>query len=487
VTSKELGRIITFYSYKGGTGRTMALSNVAWVLASNGYDVLLIDWDLEAPGLHRYLRPFLIDHDLADTPGLIDFMWDSAEVCMTPADHDRSVGSKFPSLEDYVVGLAWDFGERGSIDFIPAGQQDDNYAQRVNTFNWDNFYERLGGGKLLEAQRQLLRTKYDYILIDSRTGVSDTSGICTVQMPDILVAFFTLNRQSIDGMAAVASSVTDAARAYGTNAVPTRIENGEEVKRDAAIAYARQLFKPFLRHVQMHPDEIDPSEQVAYWKEVETPYTSFYAFEEVPAAFKDEPGSRYTVLAANERIAYWITDRAVESLKPAGDAQRKEVVDAYAFGVDKALTFERSASAGKISGLFRRMFRPTQKRPSSRLWRPLAIVIAGVTALVVWQWFSTRSELLSKNSELISKDSELMSKSKDLESLNVKMSHTEDRMKATSDTLAAVSNRLTGVIDSLNAPVTTKIRYPTKFNIRSRLSSLRDQLEDGRKTLKSTP
>ena len=45
------GRIITFYSYKGGTGRTMALANVGWILASSGKRVLLVDWDLEAPGL----------------------------------------------------------------------------------------------------------------------------------------------------------------------------------------------------------------------------------------------------------------------------------------------------------------------------------------------------------------------------------------------------------------------------------------------------
>jgi len=44
------GQIITFYSYKGGTGRSMALANIAWILASNGKRVLIIDWDLEAPG-----------------------------------------------------------------------------------------------------------------------------------------------------------------------------------------------------------------------------------------------------------------------------------------------------------------------------------------------------------------------------------------------------------------------------------------------------
>ena len=31
---RPLGRILTFYSYKGGTGRSMALANVAWILAS---------------------------------------------------------------------------------------------------------------------------------------------------------------------------------------------------------------------------------------------------------------------------------------------------------------------------------------------------------------------------------------------------------------------------------------------------------------------
>lgn len=45
-----MGKIVTFYSYKGGTGRSMALANVAWVLASAGAKVLVVDGDLEAPG-----------------------------------------------------------------------------------------------------------------------------------------------------------------------------------------------------------------------------------------------------------------------------------------------------------------------------------------------------------------------------------------------------------------------------------------------------
>src|ERR1700704_1429645 len=70
--------IFTFYSYKGGTGRSMALANVAWVLASSGKRVLAIDWDLEAPGLHRYFEPFLTDKGLERSSGIIDFVRDFA-------------------------------------------------------------------------------------------------------------------------------------------------------------------------------------------------------------------------------------------------------------------------------------------------------------------------------------------------------------------------------------------------------------------------
>ena len=52
---KELGIIYTFYSFKGGVGRTMALANVAALLAKWGYSVLVVDWDLEAPGLEPIL------------------------------------------------------------------------------------------------------------------------------------------------------------------------------------------------------------------------------------------------------------------------------------------------------------------------------------------------------------------------------------------------------------------------------------------------
>jgi hypothetical protein len=308
---------------------------------------------------------------------------------MTPA----ASKSRFPSLDDYVVGLDWSFSGDGVIDFIPAGLQDENYAQRVNTFNWDNFYERLGGGKLLEAERKALRANYDYILIDSRTGVSDTSSICTVQMPDSLVIFFTLNRQSITGAAAIAASVQTQRRDDGFRIfpVPTRVENAETNKRDAAIAYGRRIFAPFLLHVQRRPNKIDPAQQAQYWNDVETPYLTFYAFEEIPAAFRDEPGGLSTVLRSSERIAYWITDQTVERLQPESEARRKQVVDAYAFDRDDAPAIEWILPPRE--GHFKNLRRSIGLWFRKHGWRYSTIVLTGLLIFVGFKYNATRTKL----------------------------------------------------------------------------------------------
>src|SRR6516162_7516215 len=46
--------IYTFYSFKGGVGRSMALANVAELMYRRGLRVLIVDFDLEAPGLERF-------------------------------------------------------------------------------------------------------------------------------------------------------------------------------------------------------------------------------------------------------------------------------------------------------------------------------------------------------------------------------------------------------------------------------------------------
>jgi len=163
---KDPGRIITFYSYKGGTGRSMALANVAWLLAAAGRRVLIVDWDLEAPGLHRYMHPFLDDPDLTSSEGVIDFVISYTEEASSKK-LDEKLDPKwfapYANITRFATPLDYEFPNGGSLDFIPAGKQGSAYAGRVNSFNWREFYSHLGGGAVLEEARARMRNYYDFI------------------------------------------------------------------------------------------------------------------------------------------------------------------------------------------------------------------------------------------------------------------------------------------------------------------------------------
>ena len=265
------GTIITFYSYKGGTGRSMCVANTAWILASNGLRVLAVDWDLEAPGLHRYFHPFLPDHELLTSSGIIDLIWEFAEAVLTTEGSDEpGWHEKFARISPYAMSIQYNFPGAGTIDFVPAGRQDSSYSALVSSFDWENFYDRLGGGGFLQALKRNMSELYDYVLIDSRTGLSDTAGICTVQLPSVLVNCFSLSTQAIDGAASVAASVERQRQDTETRIfpVPMRVEDGEQDKLDASRDYARDRLGVFLSHLA------DPER---YWGEVEVPYKSFYA------------------------------------------------------------------------------------------------------------------------------------------------------------------------------------------------------------------
>ena len=322
------GKIITFYSYKGGTGRSMALANVAWILASNGKRVLMIDWDLEAPGLHRYVHPFLRDKELKASDGVIEFVVNFAAAAVTPPADDAELEKLWylplANVLRYATSLEWDsFRKPGLLDFIPSGRQGAAYATSVNFFNWQQFYEKLGGHAFLEAAKEKMRASYDYILIDSRTGVSDTSGICTIQMPDMVVLCFTLNTQSIEGAAAVAESI-EQQRSDGVKKtirilpVPTRVEEREHDKLERARSEAWRKFTPYLWHI--------PKERHSeYWGSIEIFYRSQYAFEEIIAPFGDRPQQKNSLLAEMERLTGHITDGEVTALQPVTELQRQTV------------------------------------------------------------------------------------------------------------------------------------------------------------------
>ncbi|MDX3239212.1 FxSxx-COOH system tetratricopeptide repeat protein [Streptomyces sp. ME03-5709C] len=317
MTESRNGRVITFYSYKGGTGRTMALANTAWILAANGHRVLTVDWDLEAPGLFRFFHPFLDSSALAATTGMIDLITEYREEALRDVPRPPDWHRRFARVRPHAISLNWAFPDGGSLDYLSAGRQDRNYSTALTGIDWDVFYDRFGGGQFLDAMRADMRRHYDYVLIDSRTGLSDIADICTVHMPDELVVCFTLSDQSIYGAAAVARDIEDRYNGRGIRIfpVPMRIDDGEKEKADAGRALARAQFDGL-------PAGMGDDERVAYWGSVEIPYRPFYAYEEILATFGDAPGLSSSMLSACERLTAVVSAGSVTSLPPMAESER---------------------------------------------------------------------------------------------------------------------------------------------------------------------
>ena len=201
-----MAHFVTFYSWKGGVGRSMAMANVAAQLARRGRSVLMVDWDLEAPGLERYFTNVekngetLVETNTAgDTTGLLGLLGQAAQKS-EPGEHDwqsRLTTYLLPPLpksysNPHPVTPA-------PLHLLASGHGQPEYSSLLAEFSWDNFYEEDDGDEWLESLRNQWGREYDFVLIDSRTGLTDTGGVCTVQFPDWLVFVFTANDQSLEG------------------------------------------------------------------------------------------------------------------------------------------------------------------------------------------------------------------------------------------------------------------------------------------------
>ncbi len=178
--------VSTFYSYKGGVGRTMALANVAYLLASAGKRVLAVDFDLEAPGLSSY-GPFRC---AGQHPGIVEFVREYIDT------------NEAPNVDRFIMECrAGDF----PVWLMPAGRHTEpGYALNYSSINWQQLYAEREGFLFFEDLRQQWAAfegqGFDYVLIDSRTGHTDIGGICTRQLPDAVVVLFMPTPQNIEGL-----------------------------------------------------------------------------------------------------------------------------------------------------------------------------------------------------------------------------------------------------------------------------------------------
>lgn len=185
--------ISTFYSFKGGVGRTMALVNVAVELAHRGRRVIAVDFDLEAPGLDT----FNLVKASSSRRGVVDFVDDYLHSGMAP------------DATEYLAESTDIESEDGGLWIMPSGAQQENYARKFAGINWGELYDRHDGYLLFEDLKLQWqkRIRPDYVLIDSRTGHTDIGGICTRQMPNSVVILFFPNAQNLRGLTKVVRDI----------------------------------------------------------------------------------------------------------------------------------------------------------------------------------------------------------------------------------------------------------------------------------------
>ena len=170
----------------------MALVNAAVELAQNGRHVLAVDFDIESPGLDTFdmLKP------KRSTLGIVDFVNQYLQT-----GHAPEVGQ--------FVTEPRPAGDRGgSLAIMPSGGKK-GYLTNFNQIDWNELYRNHDGYLLIEDLKEQWKReiKPDYVLIDSRTGYTDSSGICTRQLPDAVVALFFPNEQNLRGLNSIVKRI----------------------------------------------------------------------------------------------------------------------------------------------------------------------------------------------------------------------------------------------------------------------------------------
>lgn len=187
---------IAFYSFKGGVGRSLALANLGWVLASRGKRVVLVDMDLEAPGLPGLKE--LAPPEGPPVDGVVEL-----------AQH-YAVEGEVPPLAGHYYEARFTTGH-GRLWVVPAGRMDADYQQTFARLDWSALHREKGSDGFVEGFRGRIREALQphYVLIDSRTGFSDVSGLTTHRLADQVALVFNLTRTCLEGTVRAYRSMTD--------------------------------------------------------------------------------------------------------------------------------------------------------------------------------------------------------------------------------------------------------------------------------------
>ncbi|MGV9521229.1 tyrosine-protein kinase family protein [Streptomyces griseus] len=163
----ELPAIVTFYSLRGGVGRTTALAAAAQILSERGRRLLCIDMDLEAPGLATVLGC----PEPREEQGVLPLL-----LALERGDE--------VDIRDHVLRV----NEGEELYCLPAGKLGREYADRLRLLDPEIWYRE--SNNPLHQLLQLAKDSAlqpDLILLDSRTGISPVAAPLLFDVSDLAV------------------------------------------------------------------------------------------------------------------------------------------------------------------------------------------------------------------------------------------------------------------------------------------------------------
>jgi hypothetical protein len=249
---------ISFYSYKGGVGRSLTLANLGVYLAQFGATVVMVDFDLEAPGLHYKLSP----------EGPIDIASRGLAGLLADASREKPISEIDWNLEMDVSehaqtplsGNSEEETSDGRLHLVPAGNPlRPDYWNDLAAIDWDRLFvagERPGVFALRKLKNEIeARIDPDVLLVDSRTGITPGGGVSTTLLPDVVVTMMLNTAEHLDGSRLVLSAVSSAQRgdSPGPVVVPvlSRYTSPRLAERDRLERSGATRVRPRSEQLQM--------------------------------------------------------------------------------------------------------------------------------------------------------------------------------------------------------------------------------------------
>jgi WD40 repeat protein len=321
----------TFYSFKGGVGRTLTLVNTAVELTRRGYQVIIWDMDIEAPGIQNI--PYFQKLTGKIKTGFIDI---AAEFIK---NNGEEINRKI--FNNSIITHP----DNPNLHLLSAGNLENQkeYSQKFSSLRWDKLFgkEDAPGFQLFETIREaLLNYHPDFVLIDSRTGFTDIGGICCFRLPDVVFLVFSYGSQQMKGIRSIYNSLT--------NDVWLRRIRLDRPLKTYLLASMIPMDRPDLRKIRREkwlenhsPDfnihvEIPFNVEMAFndtlWP-VEYPDHQFCQYYSKIAGILEE--ERLNILPVQEKVQ----DRSENIYKEGWELQTRQLVPAAQFEQDTAQLF----------------------------------------------------------------------------------------------------------------------------------------------------